>query len=200
MAALVRREGVAARALEFTILTAARVSEVRFAKAREFNLEKRIWTVPSDRMKGGLVHRVPLSDRAVKILLETGQLDKGGLVFPGTTNHGALSENTQNDVIKQLHEFDVAVEGPGFFDPDSERIATAHGMRSTFKDWARTMTSFPDEASELSLAHVNNDSTRSAYARDELLDIRRTMMEQWSLFCLPPKAENVVVLAAHRKG
>lgn len=192
MAALSKRDGVAARALEFTILTAARTSEVRFATASEFDLEKKLWTVPAERMKAGLPHKVPLCDRAVEILRATKRLNVGGLVFPGETKTGALSENTQNDVIKQLHEAEVAEGRPGFLDPVRDRIATAHGMRSTFKDWARTMTSFPDEVSELALAHVNSDETRAAYARDELLEIRARMMSAWESFCLPTESDNVV--------
>lgn len=194
MAALAERPGVGARALEFTILTAARTSEVRFAKAAEFDLEKRVWTVPSERMKAGLAHRVPLGNRAVTILRETKRLKIGGVVFVGQTKTGVLSENTQNEVIKDLHDYDVANGGPGFLDPIRQRIAVAHGMRSTFKDWARTTTSFPDEASELALAHVNADSTRAAYARDELMDIRARLMDAWESFCFPAKANNVTAL------
>jgi integrase len=199
MEALRQLDSIAARAMEFAILTAARVSEVRFAKAKEFDLGTRLWTIPAERMKAGLGHRVPLSDRAVQILRETQRLQSGGLLFPGVTGRGAMSENTQNDVIRQLHDFDIAVKGPGFFDPDREKVATAHGMRSTFKDWARTKTNFPDEVSEIALAHVNSDATRVAYARDDLLELRATMMEQWSQYCFPLRAENVVVLADRKR-
>ena len=178
--------GISARALEFTILTAARVSEVRFATWREFDLETKVWTVPGERMKAGLPHRVPLSDRAVEILQSLPRAKKDALVFPGRLAGRALSQDTLNNVVKQIHETRVKANLEGYLDPKREQIATVHGMRSTFTDWARTLTNYSIEAQELALAHVNTDATRAAYARDELLDIRRRLMRHWARFCEKP--------------
>ena len=178
--------GISARALEFTILTAARVSEVRFATWREFDLETKVWTVPGERMKAGLPHRVPLSDRAVEILQSLPMAKKDALVFPGRLAGRALSQDTLNNVVKQIHDTRVKANLAGYLDPKREQIATVHGMRSTFTDWARTLTNYSIEAQELALAHVNTDATRAAYARDELLDIRRRLMRDWARFCEKP--------------
>ena len=178
--------GTPARALEFAILTAARVSEVRFATAREFDIETKVWTVPGDRMKAGLPHRVPLCDRALEILQSLPEAKKDSLVFPGRKAGRALSENTLNQVIKRMHNVRVENNLEGYVDPKRAQIATVHGMRSTFIDWARTSTNYSTETQELALAHVNTDATRAAYARDELLDIRRRLMRDWARFCEKP--------------
>lgn len=175
--------GIPALALEFTILTASRVSEVRFATAREFDIETKVWTVPGDRMKAGLPHRVPLCDRALEILQSLPEAKKDSLVFPGRKSGRALSENTMNQIIKRIHAVRVKGKIEGFIDPKRAQIATVHGMRSTFVDWARTSTNYSTEAQELALAHVNTDATRAAYARDELLDIRRRLMRDWARYC-----------------
>jgi len=184
-------------ALEFTILTASRVSEVRFATWREFNLDAKVWTVPGDRMKAGLPHRVPLSDRALELIQSCLKIKKDDLVFPGHTSGRALSENTLNQVIKRMHSARAKDHLEGYLDPKLEKIATAHGMRSTFTDWVRTSTNYSIEAQELALAHVNTDSTRAAYARDELLDIRRRLMRDWARYCLGPAKQSTVVPIKH---
>jgi integrase len=183
MAELRATPGIPARALEFAILTASRVSEVRFATAREFDLDARIWTVPADRMKAGLPHRVPLSDRAIEIIKTLPKTRTDGLLFRGVSRTGALSENAFTNTIKRLHAARLKGKREGFVDPKLGRVAVAHGMRSTFTDWARTSTGYSVETQELALAHVNDDATRAAYARDELLDIRRRMMRDWERFC-----------------
>jgi integrase len=174
-----QRDGDAARALEFAILTAARSGEVRGMEWPEIDLDARVWTVPGDRIKAGKAHRVPLSDRAIQILKNTPHRD--GLVFRGARG-GMLSDMSLSAVCKRM-----------------EVDATPHGFRSSFKDWARNATRYPDEASELALAHVNSDATRAAYARDELLPIRARLMADWSKFCgTPPASGDVVNLK--RKG
>jgi integrase len=157
-------EGIPARALEFIILTAARSGEVRGAVWSEFDLKKHLWTIPVVRMKAGRTHTVPLSADAVKLLQSLPRFEGCDLVFPNT-RAGLLSDVVISKVVRRLGH-DV----------------TVHGFRSTFKDWARKHTGFPDEVSELALAHVNSDATRAAYARDELLDKRRQMMEAWADF------------------
>ncbi|MEH6386394.1 MULTISPECIES: site-specific integrase [Pseudomonas] len=187
---LMARESVSARALAFAILTAARSGEIRRAAWDEIDLESRVWTVPAERMKSGRLHRVPLSSEAVR-LLETCSRTRGStLIFPGKSGN-PLSDNTLSKLIKDMHEQAVNKGGKGYIDKQQERIATPHGTaRSTFKDWARKNTSyrlpsgdlssFPDEWTELALAHVNDDATRAAYARDELLEERRILMQAWA--------------------
>ena len=159
------REGTAARALEFAILTAARSSEVRFAMWSEIDLQARIWTVPGDRIKAGKAHTVPLSGRAVEILESIERRPDSPFVFPAIRG-GAMSDVALLGVMRRMNT-----------------DATPHGFRSSFKDWARNRTAYPDEVSELALAHVNSDATRAAYARDELLPQRQRMMAEWAKFC-----------------
>lgn len=191
---LTAKDTTSAKALQFTILTAARSGEVRGATWEEIDLSARVWRLSAERMKADRPHRVPLSEAAVALLEAmreaTGKDNPTGLVF--TNYRGApLSDMALSKMMKDMHAADVEKGGPGYIDPDQGRIATPHGTaRSSFKDWARRSTSrvlpdgnrssFPDEVSELALAHVNSDETRSAYARDELLEDRREMMEAWA--------------------
>lgn len=174
-----KRSGVAARALEFLILTAARTNEVigdkRIGKLgvtwQEINLAAKVWTVPADRMKSGKLHKVPLTDAAMDLLtrMEPGAPD--ALVFAGAG--GAIPSNSfLSATMKRM-----------------EQTATVHGFRSTFKDWARERTAYADEVSELALAHVNSDATRAAYARSELLERRRLLMQDWEQYCYHGKAQ-----------
>lgn len=171
MEQLKKRTGTAARALEFLILTAARTNEVigdkRIGKAGaqwdEIDLKNRVWTVPAERMKTGKQHRVPLTARAVEIL-EAMPKD-GGQIFAGPK--GDIPSNNFLSALLKRMEVNV----------------TAHGFRSTFKDWAREHTAYADEVSELALAHINDDATRAAYARSELIDKRRLMMGDWERYC-----------------
>jgi integrase len=164
---LKRREGMGARALEFLILTAARSGEVRFATWNEIDLDARLWIVPADRMKAGKIHKIPLTDDAVAFLEALPRIEGVGYVFTAPRG-GPLSDMSISAVTKRMGV-----------------NAVPHGFRSSFKDWARSATSYPDEVSELALAHVNSDATRAAYARDELLAQRRELMNDWAQFCLP---------------
>jgi integrase len=176
MKTLRKRTTPAALALRFAILTASRSGEVRFADWSEINLDKALWVVPAERMKAGKQHTVPLCQEAVSLLESIKPQNPSGLVFQ-TLSKKRLSENALPVVIRAMG-YDV----------------TQHGFRSTFKDWSRTMTSYPDEVSELALAHVNDDSTRAAYARDELLGQRKLMMTDWGDFCLSGKRQSAKVL------
>lgn len=159
------KNGIAPRALEFAILTAARSGEVRGMKWSEVNLDSRIWTVPADRIKSGRRHIVPLSNAAIEILKKIPREHESPLVFPAPRG-GKLSDVALIAVVRRMQVHVVP-----------------HGFRSTFKDWARSNTAYPDEISELALAHVNSDSTRAAYARDELLPKRERLMRDWAKFC-----------------
>jgi len=162
MAELSKREGVGAKALQFLVLTAARSGEVRGAKWSEIDLDARVWTVPGDRTKTGKPHTVPLSDAAVSLL--EGLPRVADYVFPNTKGN-PISDMTISAVCKRM-----------------KVDAVPHGFRSSFKEWARSCTSYADEVSELALAHVNDDKTRAAYARDELLPQRKRMMTDWAVY------------------
>lgn len=157
--------------LEFLVLTAARSSEVRLAKWSEIDLGTDTWTVPAERMKARREHRVPLSRRAREILLEVKQGDdKGseqgtGLVFPGGRRGGPLSNMTHIQVLRRL-----------------EIPAVPHGFRSSFRDWVIEQTDTPWVVGEAALAHNLGNSTEMAYARTDLFDKRRDLMEAWGRF------------------
>jgi integrase len=166
IATLRDREGTAARALEFTILTTARTSEVIGARRSEFDLKNRMWIVPGARMKSGRDHRVPLSERALEIISTLP--DEGESVFTGRHADSALS----NMAMLKLLQRDLQR-------PD----LTVHGFRSTFRDWASEMTAFANEVLEMALAHVVSDETEAAYRRGDLLEKRRRLMADWATYC-----------------
>lgn len=195
------REGVSVRALEFAILTAARSNEVRGARWSEIDLKAKVWTVPADRMKGrrGRIHRVPLSPPAVALLEALPSRDSGELVFPGPKG-GPLSDAALSELLEGMHDAHKKAGGIGYLDPVQGKVAVPHGFRSSFKDWARAEAkSYNDEVSELALSHVNNDATRSAYARNELMDLRTEMMNEFADYCAPKKAGKVVDLNKHKR-
>ncbi len=152
-------------ALEFLILTAARSGEVRNATWDELDVDKDpTWEVPASRMKAKKPHRVPLSKRAVEIVHEAKiHADYSGLVFPGTKRGKALSDMTLSKLVKELG-----------FDTD------VHGFRTSFRMWAQEQTNFPREVAEAALAHVNRDKVEAAYARSDVFEKRRKMMESWA--------------------
>lgn len=164
MAQLRTHGGMAARALEFAILTAARSGEVRHATWDEIDWAAAVWRVPADRTKMGRPHNVPLSDDAVALLQNLPRYHGSDLVFPNSQGR-ALSDAMLSKLTRTM---------------GGECVP--HGFRSSFKDWARQNSSAPDEVSELALAHVGSDATRAAYARDELLPQRRRLMIAWATF------------------
>ena len=165
MADLRKAEGMGARALEFAILCAARSGEVRGATWDEIDFKAKLWTIPGERMKAGKTHRVPLTDAALRILKALPRFEGCPYVFASARGK-QLSDMTLSAVTRRM-----AVD------------VVPHGFRSSFKDWARSNTTFPDEVSELALAHVSSDETRAAYARDELLPKRRLLMTDWAKYC-----------------
>ena len=162
------RETIGRLALEFAILTAARSGEVRNSEWREINLSSKLWTIPAARMKSGREHVVPLSGPALRILKRCSAFKRpnSGLVFPSPKADHALSDMT---LLKVLRDMDV--------------VATVHGFRSSFRDWASEETSHAGELAEAALAHVVKDKTEAAYRRGNLLLKRRTMMDDWANFC-----------------
>jgi integrase len=160
-----QQEGTGARALEFTILTAARSGEVRGATWAEVDLREQVWTIPGERMKAGKEHRVPLSPRVIALLEELAPDDRIGLVFPAPRG-GRLSDMTLTAVLRRM-KIDV----------------TVHGFRSTFRDWASEQTNYPSDVAEMALAHAIANKTEAAYRRGDLLEKRRPMMVDWADFC-----------------
>jgi integrase len=168
---------VAALALRFVILTAARAGEARGARWSEIDLENRIWTVPDDRMKAGEAHSVPLSDGAMAILKASEGARLGDLVFPGWRNGRPVSLAALSKTVK-------AAAGDE---------ATIHGLRSTFRDWVAERTDYPREVVEMALAHAIGSKVEAAYQRSKLIEKRRPMMQAWSDFATTPSAPAVVV-------
>ncbi len=183
------RDTIPARALEFQILTAARPGEVRFAEWKEIDLQKKLWIVPGWKIKGRKDkkndHRVPLTARAAEILRSMPR--NGEYVFPGYRGNPYMSENALNLTVKTIHELDVENGGLGFIDPMYDRVGTAHGMRSAFKDCASEVFKSEEEASELALSHLNTSSTRAAYKREQLLPKRRSLMNRFEKFLFGKK-------------
>jgi hypothetical protein len=164
IAALHQRKAVAALALEFTVLTAARTGEVIGAKWGEVDLEKEIWTIPASRMKAGKEHRVPLSSRAVEILKAVQELRKEWL-FPAARG-GALSGMAMSMLLRRM-QVDV----------------TVHGFRSSFRDWCAESTGYAHEVAEMALAHTIDNKVERAYRRGDLFDKRRRLMDEWAAYC-----------------
>jgi len=171
------RETVAARALEFTILTAARTSEVLGACWSEFDLEAKIWTVPARRMKAAREHRVPLSDAALTIVEKLTEAKAGEFVFPGQRAGRPLSNMAFEMVLRRMN---VKV--------------TTHGFRSSFRDWCGDATRFPRELAEAALAHVIGDKSEQAYRRSDALERRQELMDAWARHCELGVKANVVAL------
>lgn len=164
MTALRLREGIAARALEFTILTAARSGEVRGALWSEIDERTGVWIIPPERMKAGNEHRVPLSTAARALLSLLPRFDDTELLFPGTKGQ-PLSDMTMTAVMRRM-----------------QVDAVPHGFRSTFRDWAGEKTNYPREMAEQALAHTLESKVEAAYRRGDALEKRRQMMEEWAHF------------------
>ena len=174
--------------LEFVILTAARSGEARAMTWDEVDIDARVWTVPASRMKAKVVHRVPLSQRALEILLaQRAQHPETDLIFPSVRGL-VLSDMV---LTKFLRDHNI---------PSSElgRIATAHGFRSSFRDWA-SETGYPRDLAERALAHTVRNQVEAAYHRTDLLEQRRAMMEAWAQHALGGDASSKVVPLRGRK-
>ncbi len=175
--------GLAARAVELAILCASRSGEVRCATWAEFDLGAAVWTIPASRMKAQREHRVPLSPAAVELIKRLSRVEGTDLLFP-SNRKTQLSDMAMTAVTRRLHETDVKTGRPGFTDPKrNNRIATVHGFRSSFRDWASEMTAYPNEVVEMSLAHAIGNKVEAAYRRGDLFEKRRRLMNEWAAFC-----------------
>ncbi|MBE9604745.1 integrase arm-type DNA-binding domain-containing protein [Acetobacteraceae bacterium H6797] len=184
VAALRQREGVAAQALLFTILTAARTGEVRLARWSEVDLANGVWSVPAARMKARRLHRVPLPPEALAVLHAVAPLRRDdGLIFPAPSREGAaLSDMSISAVIRRMNE-EAGGDLPFWRDAEG-RPAVPHGFRSSFRDWAGETRSEPREVIEAALAHTVKDKVEAAYARSDLLNKREPLMAAWATWCL----------------
>lgn len=173
MEKLRKRQGISARALEWTILTVARTGDTIGAKWPEFDGDENLWIVPARRLKGRKGarrndHVVPLSKPALAVLSDLPR-DGGEFVFPGGREGHGLSNMAMAELLKDM----------GY----SSEMATVHGFRSTFKDWASEQTAYPNELSEMAMAHVVGNKVEAAYRRGDMLDRRRQLMNDWATYC-----------------
>jgi integrase len=171
-----QRPAVAASALEFLILTAARTGEVLGAKWSEIDLEARLWIAPKERMKSHREQRVPLAERAIAIVREMEAARTDDYIFPGQRRGLPLSNMSMEMLLRRM-----GVD------------ATVHGFRSAFRDWAGDKTNFPREVAEAALAHALTNETEAAYRRSDALEKRRRLIDAWARYCSPPTTRGNVV-------
>ena len=192
MEALAKREGIAPLALRFVILTAARTGEVRGMRWREVDLATKVWTVPGERMKAGKTHRVPLSAAALTVLEMVRALAKGpgDLVFPGGRPGKPLSDMSLSEVVRRLNDGSDPGASPRWRDAEG-RAVVPHGFRASFRMWAGETRSEGREVVEMALAHTIKDKAEAAYARSDLLEKRRVLMNAWAAHCGRAPAEVV---------
>lgn len=190
------RAGVAARALEFLVLTNVRSQNVREMTWGDLDANRQTWTIPAEKMKVLKAHRVPLTDRAREILAQMETLrddadDRGALVFPGERKRRPMSDMTINKVLKRM-QGDEQLD-PLLKDVDG-RYGVAHGFRSTFRDWAEDVARFPVRVIEAAMAHTIKDKAEAAYRRGDAYDARSELMAAWEAYLSPTGAANVVQL------
>jgi integrase len=170
MARLRERQGTAERALEWTILCCARTGETLGAEwEREINFTDKTWTIPGSRMKAGKEHRVPLGGRCLEILAGMEEVRRNVFVFPGARS-ATMAPASLALVLKRM----------------GATAVTVHGFRSSFRDWCREQTNFAREIAEQALAHHVGNAVERAYARGDLLEKRRLLMDAWAAFCARP--------------
>jgi integrase len=184
MARLDEQSGAGALALRLAILTAARTGEVLGARWSEFDLKEGVWTIPAERMKAAKPHRVALSREALAVLEKARPLSKTW-VFPGAGRSGHLSNMVMLKVLERMGE---------------KGKITAHGFRSSFKDWAADCTPHARETIEAALAHAVGDKVEAAYRRSDALEKRRKLMDAWGRYCTSPPAASAVVPLSRRKA
>lgn len=170
MKSLNEQQGIASRALEFTILTACRSGEVRGAKWEELDLENGVWTVPASRMKAGKEHRVPLSDAALSIIKAQQESAFCDYVFP--SSHGSKTSASEGKPLSDMALTAVLRR--------MEVSAVPHGFRSTFRDWSAEQTDHSRDVAEMALAHAIGNKVEAAYRRGDLFDKRKQLMQDWA--------------------
>jgi integrase len=172
-------DGIASKALEFTILTAARTGETLGARWNEVDFEEKLWVVPAQLMKAGREHRVPLSARVLRLLQELHEVRISDYMFPRLGTNRPLPNMA---LLRALQRAGITSDK-----------ASVHGFRSCFRIWAAESTTFPREVAEAALAHVNADRVEAAYQRSDLIEKRRKLMDAWAHFCAGSVARATVV-------
>lgn len=192
------REAVAARALEFLILTGVRTDAVLKARFEQFDLKAGVWSVPlvnlKDRAHRSEAFRIPLSARAVEIVRELGQIKLGPFVFPGQRKDQPLSNMAMLTLLKRMN----SSRADKWLDPATEKPITAHGFRATLKTWAEEIATFPHAVVETALGHQVGNSVERAYRRTDLLDQRRGLMDAWARHCEPRAAGGAAIIELRR--
>ena len=183
MARLRQRQTIVARAMEFCILTATRASETLKAEWSEFDMAKAVWTIPAVRMKTAEAHRVPLSLRAVAILVEMSQIRRGELVFSANDFRKPLWTSSLGRLLDKMEVGD----------------ATLHGFRSSFRTWAAETTSIPREICEAALAHKVTNRVEAAYQRSDVIQKRAQLMTMWADYCEPTSDNKIIPLSQGAK-
>lgn len=173
MKEIAKHDDLSYKAMQLTILTACRTSEVLGATWDELDLEKRVWKIPPHRMKAAKEHRVPLSNAAVNLINGLIRLKGNAHLFPGAREGKPLSNMSMLMSLRRMNRTDL----------------TMHGFRSTFRDWAAESTQYPREVCELALAHVRQDKVEAAYFRGDLFEKRQAMMSDWAVFVTQPSGE-----------
>ncbi|MES0024959.1 MULTISPECIES: integrase arm-type DNA-binding domain-containing protein [unclassified Mesorhizobium] len=181
MARLRALDSISARALEFTVLTAARTGEAIGVRREEVDFKSKLWTVPAERMKADKEHRVPLTDRTVEILQTVPEIEGNPFFFPGARDRQPLSNMAMLGLLKGM---------------DGTASLTVHGFRSAFRDWCSEQTNYLPELAEAALAHSLKDKTEAAYKRGDALAKRRKLMEAWAGYCARSGSGTVVPIRA----
>ena len=182
IAALRNQEGLAAKALELTILTAVRTGDALGARWDEIDFDAEVWAIPGARMKADREHRVPLSQPALAILKSLHEVRRGPFVFPGQKSTKPLSNMAMLMLLRRMGRADLSV----------------HGFRSSFRDWVSEQTNFPREVAEQALAHTIGNAVEQAYRRGDLFKKRRDLMGAWARYCDGTSEDNVLDLARLR--
>lgn len=190
--ALAKTNDTSSQAVRLTILTALRTNEVLQAHWSEFDLVAGIWTIPAERMKAKKTHRVPLSQAMLELLNEIPKVESG-LLFEGRTVGKPVSNMAMLMKIRRMDTAKHEQDGQGWRDNNGDTI-TAHGFRSTFRDWAAETTAFENIVVEQALAHTIGNAVEAAYRRGDLLERRRELMEAWAAYITKPSASNVLQL------
>jgi integrase len=177
MVRLAQSQGRDALAARLLILTGARSHMVRFATWAEFDLKAGVWSLPAERMKARRAFDIPLPPEAVELLESVPRIEGSPYLFPG---------KGQKTGVMHKNAFRTLLHGLGMAD------ITAHGFRSTFRDWANERTHYPREVCELALAHDERDQTEAAYSRSDFLEKRRALMADWAQYATTPPAANVI--------
>lgn len=188
-------QGSSARALEFAILTATRSGEARLAKWSEIDLDKKLWTVPAERMKAKREHWVPLSSRAIALIEALPKIEDCEYLFPTPRDLKPLSDMALTSVVRRMNTTEGGAPMP-WIDPQTGAAIVPHGFRSTFRDWSAEVGHYPRELAEHALAHSLPDKVEAAYHRGTMLERRAPMMQQWADYIEQEKAAVITLPSA----